>query len=266
MSTTAVAPQTIATGTQHEFGNEWDWYREILPMHEEQFRRWIQPLTPEFFAGKSFLDVGCGVGRNSYWPLKAGASRCLAIDYDERTVAVAKTNLASFENAEVRFQSVYELDLQNELDIAFSIGVIHHLADPRQAVERMVTALKPGGSLILWLYGHEGNERYLAVIDPLRRYVTNKLPPPATRWLARAMTVVLRGYLQLPHRKPYLQLLRQMTFRHLEAIVFDQLIPSIAHYWRKDEVEQLIAGLPLTNVRLTHTNGMSWTVVADKVS
>lgn len=252
------------TGTQHQFGYEWAAYPEIVAQHREQFQRWIAPFREEDFKGKRFLDAGCGMGRNSFWALSAGAASGIAIDYDERTVAAARKNLAGFPNCEVRFQSIYDLAENATVDIAFSIGVIHHLAEPRKAVENMVQALRPGGTLILWLYGREGNEFYLSVIDPFRKFVTSRFPHFMTRWTAAGMTVALKAYLALPHKRPYELLLRKHSFRQLELIVFDQLIPSIAHYWTADEVRQLVAGLPLADNVLSHANGMSWTLVATK--
>jgi SAM-dependent methyltransferase len=260
-------PEAAPTsGTQHQFGYEWELYPEILPLHQEQFKRWIAPFREEDFAGKRFLDGGCGMGRNAFWALQAGATSALAIDYDERTIASARKNLAGFPQCEVRFESIYELDEPDAFDIAFSIGVIHHLAEPRKAIENLVKALKPGGSLVLWVYGKEGNELYLSMIDPLRKLLTSRLPPGATRLLAKAMTVALKGYLALPHSRAYEKLLRGHSFRQLELIVLDQLIPSIAFYWTQAEVRELVKGLPLEDITLAHTNGMSWTLVARKAA
>lgn len=264
MAPTETPSQTA--GTQHQFAYEWERFPEIVPHHQEQFRRWIGTFSEEGFAGKTFLDAGCGMGRNAYWALKAGARAALCIDYDERTLAAARNNLAEFPHCEVRYQSIYDLDEPEKFDVAFAIGVIHHLAEPRRAIENLVSSLVPGGSLILWLYGREGNELYLALVDPVRRHLTSKLPPALTHGLARALTVALKAYLALPHRRAYEKLLRQHSFRQLEAIVLDQLIPTIANYWTRADVLDLIAGLPLENVQLTHTNGMSWSVVAVKAA
>lgn len=253
-----------AVGTQNQFGYQWAAYPEVVEYHREQFRRWIAPFREEDFKGKSFLDAGCGMGRNSLWPLNAGAASGIALDYDERTVAAARENLAAYPNCEVRYQSIYDLAEHAAVDVVFSIGVVHHLAEPRRAVRNLVNAIKPGGTLILWVYAREGNESFLRVIDPLRKYVTSRLPHFMTRWLATAITVALKAYLALPHKRAYEKLIRKHSFRQLELIVLDQLIPTIAHYWTKDEVRDLVAGLPLTDVTLTHTNSMSWTLVAKK--
>jgi SAM-dependent methyltransferase len=254
----------IGKGTERCFGYEWDCYREIIALHERQFVQWITPIPLSFFKGKRFLDAGCGIGRNSLWALRAGAASCYAFDYDERTVAVARKNLQGFANCEVHFESIYDLTRENEFDVAFCIGVIHHLARPEAGVERLVRALKSGGTLILWVYAHEGNERYLALVDPLRRYLTSRLPYGVTRYLSVALTALLKCYLVFPHRDAYFRELKRRSFRHMEAMVFDQLLPSISKYFRRSEVLELIRGLPVELVHLTHTNGMSWTVVAKK--
>lgn len=247
---------------EERFSFAWREYREIIPLHRKQFLGWITPLTLDFFRGKRFLDAGCGIGRNSRWPLESGAASGCAFDCSEVTVSVARENLAGFPNCEVRLLSVYDLEDEGAFDVVFSIGVVHHLARPRLAVERLVRALKPGGTLILWVYAYEGNERYLRWIDPVRRLLTARLPPALTLAVAKPLTLLLRAYALLPHRQEYLRLLRERSFRHVEAMVFDQLLPSVSNYWRREEVLDLVAGLPVSVQHMTHTHDMSWTLIA----
>ncbi|MDR2412124.1 MAG: hypothetical protein LBD66_00755 [Holosporales bacterium] len=61
---------SFTSGSSDRFGYEWNKWNEIIPLYEEQFRRWMPFFSPEDFKGKSFLDVGCGMGRNSYWMMK----------------------------------------------------------------------------------------------------------------------------------------------------------------------------------------------------
>jgi 2-polyprenyl-3-methyl-5-hydroxy-6-metoxy-1,4-benzoquinol methylase len=248
-----------------KFGYEWDLYREIIPLHKDQFEGWISPLPIEFFKGKRFLDAGCGIGRNSVWPLEAGAASCYAFDFDERTVNVAKTNLARFPNCEVGLGSIYDLKFKNEFDVAFCIGVIHHLERPREALTKLIETVKPGGHLIVWVYAREGNRLFLSWFDPLRKFLTSHLSFRLNVWIARFFTVLLRAYLLLPLRSPYLGHLRKRTFRHVEAMVCDQLIPPIAHYWTQDQILDLVKNLGAEVVHLTHTNKISWTLVLKKL-
>lgn len=251
--------------TTHEhFASEWTVYREILPLHKEQFIEWIQPLPLDFFKGKRFLDAGCGIGRNSLWPLRAGAASGVSFDFDERTVDVARFNLEDHPRCEVLYRSIYDIQYENEFDVVICIGVLQHLPDPRLALEKLSRALKPGGTLILWVYSQEGNKRYLLLFDPIRKYLTSRLPPRVTLTIARILTAALKIYIHLPHKNRYIMHLRERSFRHTEAVVYDQLLPPIANYWTKAEVLSLIKGLFLRPKHMTHTNGISWTLVAEK--
>ena len=117
----------------------------LRPEYEAQFRRWTLQVSSEDWAGKTFLDVGCGMGRNSYWPLSYGAKTGVAIDVDQNSLASARRTLEPFGNVTVRHMSAYQIDYENHFDIVFSIGVVHHLEHPELALQEMVKATKPGG-------------------------------------------------------------------------------------------------------------------------
>ena len=79
----SAAPDTasaVHSGSADRFGYEWGRYAELKDIYEEQFRRWTPFMAPEDWRGLSFVDVGCGMGRNSHWPMSYGAAggRCLA--------------------------------------------------------------------------------------------------------------------------------------------------------------------------------------------
>jgi len=252
-------------GSPERFGDSWDKFHEILPVHEEQFRRWTPTLDRDNWRGMRFLDVGCGIGRNSYWPHTYGAASSLSIDIDERTLAAAKRNLSKFESAEVAYRSAYEIGASDEFDIAFSIGVIHHLDDPDTALANMYTALKPGGTMLVWLYGYENNEWIVRFFNPLRRLLFSKLPLPVVYALSAPATALLWLLLKVGFgRTEYMRLIREFSFRHLRAIVYDHMIPRIANYYREDEAVDLLQKTGLVDVEATWVNEMSWTVTGKK--
>lgn len=252
-------------GSPERFGDSWDKFHEILPVHEEQFRRWTPGMNPNDWRGKRFLDVGCGIGRNSYWPHTYGAASSLSIDIDDRTLAAAKRNLADFETAEVEYRSAYEIGAHDEFDIAFSIGVIHHLDDPDRALANMYAALKPGGTMFVWLYGFENNEWIVRFFNPLRRLLFSKLPLPVVFALSAPLTALLWLLLKIGFgRTEYMRMIRGFSFRHLRAIVYDHMIPRIAIYYKEDEAVELLRNAGLVDVRATWVNEMSWTVTGRK--
>ena len=257
--------KTEQHGSPDRFGHSWNIFSEILPVHEEQFLRWTTGLDKTEWRGKNFLDVGCGIGRNSYWPFSYDAESGLSIDIDERTLTAARTNLAQFEGATVENRSAYSIDAANEFDIAFSIGVIHHLEDPGAAIAEMFKAVKPGGKILVWLYGYENNEWLIRYFNPARKILFSKMPLPLVYALSLPATALLWSFLKLGFgRTDYMKMIRKFSFRHLRAIVYDHMIPIIALYYTRDEALQLLQKSGLQDVTAHWVNEMSWTVIGTK--
>lgn len=251
--------------SQDRFGYEWDKYNFLLPVYEEQFLMWIGSLNKGDFFGKSVLDAGCGMGRNSFWACKYGAKELVAFDYDQRSIEAAKKNLEQFPQASVKFSSIYDIDYLNKFDIVFSIGVIHHLGNPKLALQKLFQAVKPGGKMLIWVYGYENNEWVVKYINPIRK-ITSRLPLWLVHFVTYIFSVPLYVYLKLfPHSSKYLKLLKKFSFRHIHLTVFDQLIPKIANYWKKSEVENLISLLPGNQIHsIYNIKGYSWTLLVEK--
>ena len=254
-------------GSPDRFGYEWDVYAEILPEHEEQFRRWTVPLEPQDWQGKDFLDVGCGMGRNSYWPLKYGATGGVAVDIDERSLESARRNLKPFPGMRVMRASVYDLPFEDRFDFAFSIGVVHHLEYPQRALERMVRTVKPGGRVLIWVYGRENNRWLVSVLDPFRRVLFSRLPIGVAHHLSLYPAVLIWLLVRLGVRPiEYFRLIRKFDFAHLRAIVFDQMLPRIAHYWPRETVARMMLEAGLVDIRLTWVNQMSWSAIGTRMA
>src|SRR4029078_4867325 len=159
-------------------------FPEILPAHREQFMRWTAALPRENWGGAFFLDAGCGIGRNTYWAMIEGAAGGVAFDIAERSLEAARPNLKSYVSVDVRNQSIYKIPEENCFDIVFSIGVIHHLSKPETALRQMVRAAKPGGHVLIWVYGRENMSWLTRYFDPLRRSLLSRLPFPLVFYLS----------------------------------------------------------------------------------
>ena len=255
----------VSAGSPDRFGYEWHNYPELRPEYEEQFRRWTAHLKPEDWCGLTFLDVGCGMGRNSYWPMTYGAAGGLAIDVNDRSLAAARRTLAPFPNMRIEKRSAYEIGRKDEFDLVFSIGVIHHLQYPQQALASMVKATRPGGRVLIWVYGFENNRWTVFLLDPLRKALFSRLPIGIVHHLALYPTIILWLLLRLGFGSiAYFRLLRRFSFRHLRSIVFDQILPKTAHYWPRATVERMMREQGLLDVRLIWVNEMSWSAVGTK--
>jgi SAM-dependent methyltransferase len=264
MSKHRIGISKLAKGSPERFGYSWDHYAGILPEHEEQFLRWTA-LDKSFWRGVRFVDAGCGIGRNSHWPMTYGALGGVAADVDERTIEHARQNLAQFPGVEVRKQSIYDITEVDTFDIAFSIGVVHHLADPDAAVARLTRATKPGGLVLVWLYGRENNRWIVHLFNPLRRALFSRLPLGLVHVLSCPLTALLWCALRLGLPSgAYYRLIRRFSFAHLRAIVFDHMIPRIALYYTRAEAEALLARAGLVDIRSVWVNENSWSMIGHK--
>jgi SAM-dependent methyltransferase len=270
MSEGAVLGPEPTLDTSRRFGFEWDRYQDFYPHYEEQFLGWVSPLCAEDFAGLDVLDAGCGMGRNSRWAAQYGARSVLAIDYAELAVVAAREGLSDLPNVSVERQSLYDVDRSEAFDLCFSVGVIHHLEFPERAIARLHETLRPGGRLVVWLYGYEGNELWVHFFRALHP-VLKRLPPALVHAIAYLVSAPIFAALRLGFHRllrmgnaSYLDAIARFPFAHLHKIVFDQLLPDIAHYYQRNEVEQLFAGQEWGDVSIHHNRGYSWTVVCQR--
>lgn len=248
-------------GSPDRFGYEWATYNTILPESRTQLERWLGSTGLSHFAGKTVMDVGCGMGRNPYWMAKAGARSVLAVDVDEQSLAAARANLRDLPNVRVEKCSVYELnpDVQGRFECVSCIGVLHHLSRPELALQKMWMCVAPGGDLVLWVYGREGNRLLLPLIQALRA-LGSRLPLEITRLLAKIITWVSWPLiLWWPWRTSYYASLKKLSRRNVESIVFDQMLPRIAHYWTGDELRRLLEPIGAA-ATIEQVQGNSWHV------
>jgi len=250
---------------KNRFGYEWSQYPKIIPLYETQFKAWTSPIAENEWLNKSVLDAGCGTGRNSQWPLQYGAKEIVAFDIDPRTVDVARRNLSRFSNCEIIQKSIYDLTWENKFDISFSIGVIHHLDNPKKAVKNLVRAVKPGGKILIWVYGKEGHSRLKATLNWIRK-CTCRIPLPILNLIVYPFSLLWWSYMRfLPHKHPYLKQFRRAHVWHVHSILFDQLLPDIVNYWTRDEAIDLFSNLDIKDIQTEWINKGSWTVCATKV-
>ncbi len=265
----ALPPEAAATAER--FGYEWTRFAEIRPEYEAQFLGWIAPVERTAFAGRRVLDAGCGKGRHLRLAARFGAREVIGVDVGP-AVEVAARNTADLPNVHVVQGDLTRPPLRRgSVELVYSIGVLHHLAEPAAGFRALAPLLVPGGLFVAWLYAREGNGWVLALVDPVRR-LTRRLPLPlvsALAWMLSApLWTAVRGLYgparsrpRLGRRLPYasyLQDLAPFPFRELHSIAFDHLLAPVAHYMARGEVERCFTegGLLVRSLRWHHEN--SW--------
>lgn len=120
--------------------------------------------------GLRVLDVGCGNGYVLSHYARHGAE-VVGVDLTRTAVELSRKRFAlgglSGEFVEVDGNALPFPDAH--FDIVCSMGVLHHIADPRPMVDEIFRVLKPGGRLIVMLY-HRYSWKNLVLIRMRRMF------------------------------------------------------------------------------------------------
>src|SRR5216683_1258468 len=152
----------------------------------------------------------------------------------------------------------------------YCLGVVHHTPDPALTFDRLVEALGPNGVLTVWVYGAENNGWITRLVSPLRRQVTSKLPHRLLRLLSKLLVLPLYGLAAAATRVPlpyseYLRYLRRYPYRYMTHIVYDHLVPEIAHYLPRAELDRWVEKHGL-HAQVSSRNGNSWRLLASRLA
>jgi SAM-dependent methyltransferase len=267
--------------TKENFGYSWNVFAAQEKYFDAQFEGWIAPASVAEFKDQVVLEAGCGMGRHTELVARSGAKAVIGVDFSS-AVYPAERRVEAYPNAHIIRADINALPLKVCADIAFSVGVLHHLPDPRRGFLSVVSRVRPGGKVIAWVYGAENNGWITRVVSPLRARVLSKLPMPAVSSLAFGLTACLLFpalklvYKPLTDRESlrplgkklfyatYLSSIAPFSFRHVRHIVFDHLLAPIAFYIPREEMEHWAREADLEGPIVRWHNQMSWTLIGTR--
>jgi SAM-dependent methyltransferase len=147
-----------------------DYFRTLGPGSRytpEQFLDFFAPLDPGDFAGKDVVELGFGHGSflahwTRYRPARLSGIE-LGDTVDEVRRKLAETDVA----LDLHRGDLTRLDLGPH-DLAYCIGVIHHLQQPEEGFRAVLRHTKAGGHFHCWTYALEGHGIALRLVDALR--------------------------------------------------------------------------------------------------
>jgi uncharacterized protein YbaR (Trm112 family) len=260
--------------TAARFSEEWTRWTELRAYYEKQFLGWVAPVSRDDFAGRVVFEGGCGKGRHTELVARFGAKAIVSIDLGE-SAFVAFRNTRQFPNAHVAMGDLTHPPVRPLFDLAFSVGVLHHMPNPSVGAASVSAVVRDGGRIVIWVYGLENNEWIPRFVDPVRHAITSKVPYRVLRAVSALPAALIWAAIRLlyrsgpdgwgPRHLPYGQYLSSMQgfpFDELELIVFDQLVTPVAYYLPRAEVAGWFAGPRFEEVSVRWHNQMSWTVTA----
>lgn len=228
--------------TFSSFGYEWNAFDAIHDEDESFAAVYFKDLDLPSLAGRVGLDAGCGKGRYTR-VLARHLKALIALDGSD-AVRAAVHNLRDHDNVGVvRADLRLRLFAEESLDFIASLGVLHHLDDPRQGFLDLARYLAPGGQILVYLYSRPESRNARAVAlaaATATRRVTVHVPHTLLNALSRPMAALLFLGVVLPGRygdrlgfgalsRLPMSAYRDKPFRSLVLDTFDRLSAPVEH-------------------------------------
>ena len=238
----------------------------------EQFVDWLAPLTRNEIERRSVLEFGCGNGSLLVHLTKWQPSQITGVDLG-RSTSAAESNMrqTGYQNYTIK-QADLTTFASDGFEVVYCIGVLHHLANPRQGFEAVIANTRPGGRFHCWVYAREGNWLIIHIVDPIRR-ITSRLPWRITKYVIAAPLAAfyfvyassLRAarhvtWLRFAPLFEYSVWIAQRPYSFFLHVAFDQLIAPRTVYIDKAAIEEWLKHprvIPETSY-VFFRNGNSW--------
>lgn len=245
--------------TAESFAYEWKHIYQENNFEQQNFFHFLSPFVKETdLRGKKTLDIGCGSGRFTKWAALSGTEVSFGTDLGE-TVEVAYALTKDLPNVAIVQADIYAMPFRDTFDIAYSIGVLHHLPEPQVGFLKLPPVLKKGGEMLIWVYNRRNNARALYFYEPLRSLL-KKLPKPILfklcyipggivhsinlfgKWLSSI------GFPDIEAKLPFAYY-RHFPFNMKLNDAFDVLATPKSNYYYREEIEKWFQTATLKNIQ-----------------
>lgn len=176
-----VENQTLSTFRKHrpsEYFSHLD-SSDAFKLHDqkvENLYRFGLCMPPEFFAGKSLIDLGSGTGEHTVSLARWGA-HCTLVEMNDEALSRARDVFSratsNIDSHKFINSSLYDIDidgLAGSYDISHSRGVFTHVSNKDLAFNILCKLAKPGGYVI---YGDRNSSG--GIQEMLQRYAIYRL-------------------------------------------------------------------------------------------
>jgi SAM-dependent methyltransferase len=263
--------ECVRARTYRSFGFEWKQFARQLPQYRENFHWYLEPLASAPLRGLRVLDAGCGMGRHTVHFLGEGAE-VVALDASPAIEAAAANGRDA--NALFLQADVLRLPLADcSFDLVCCLGVLHHIEDTAGGLAELVRVLRPGGSLLVYLYHDPGEtsrwrERLLGCVNAARR-LTTRVPLQLLRAVTWLFSIIVFFVYLVPAKGltrvgSLAEIVRGLPlgqyvdypFRVFWNDQFDRFSAPLEKRFRRSEVEELLRAAGLVEVRVM--GGYGW--------
>ena len=251
--------------TVEGFGDEWVRFDQSKLSEAELLRRFKQyfSIFPfEYLSNKSIgFDMGCGSGR---WAKliapQVGMLHCID---PSSALKVAKKNLKKYSNCTFHNASVDCLPMKdNSMDFGYSLGVLHHIPNPTQGLQKCIEKLKPGAPFLLYFYYAFDDRplwfKFIWSLSNFLRICISRLPHFARYIVSQLIAILI--YLPLAYislilekvgfnvKNIPLSFYRNTSFYSMRTDALDRFGTRLEHRYSKKQIKQMMEDSGLENI------------------
>ena len=270
----------------NSFGHEWAAFDYSEAQTNEaldaQFLAYCEPIDLSQFNPETSLaaDFGAGSGR---WTsrLLPYFSQVYALEPSDGANKVLTKKFVNESRVKILQETVGMNSIpSNSLDLAMSLGVLHHIPDTGLAIKDVASKIKPGGFFLCYLYYKLDNKpiyyRGLFWASNSIRWVISRLPYVMRRMIARIIATAV--YLPLARTSKLLSTkglnvsniplhhYADMPFVMLQNDALDRFGTRLEQRFSKKEITEMLgnAGFDLSTLRFSDVEPF-WTFSVKKL-
>ena len=267
------------------FGREWAKYNYLNGIASEaldrQFMAYTSPINLEEFDRKSSTaaDFGAGSGR---WAERLAPFfyKVYALDPSAAAVQVMNEKFSRDSKVQVLHEDIERNSIsENSLDLAISLGVLHHIPDTSQAILDVGKKIKSGGVFLCYLYYKVEDKplfyRAIFSLTNVVRYLISRMPHALRMLIAKLIAFSI--YLPLARYSRFhlsrgkdisnfpLHHYANMPFVMLENDALDRFGTRLEQRFNKAEIEEMLtsANFDITTLKFSEAEPF-WTFAVRK--
>ena len=206
-------------------------WTEYIPEYKDSEKHWEIFYSANEIKNMTVLDAGCGTGIFSIIFANNGAAKVIGIDISEGSLNTAQNLKKKFalENAEFLKEDMLHLPFPDEnFDIVWAWGTVHHTTDPFQAINELIRVLKKDGSLLLAVY----TRTRLTFIHEIIRRTLIHTPKKTWKLISKILAVFLSPVVFFFKKRE-----KSRKGEKLEELIMDWYFVPIRHYYRPSEIQ-----------------------------
>lgn len=223
---------------------------------DSQFKAYLKPLDLNIFDKTTAIaaDFGAGSGR---WCARMSKyfSKIYAIEPSDGANKVLQKRFANDPNIEILKETVESNSLPLEsLDLAFSLGVLHHIPDTSLAIKQISERIKPGGYFLCYLYYKLDDKpqfyRFIFNLVNILRFGISKMPFVLKKYICNFLAIMI--YYPLAKTSKYLIKIgvsvsniplhhyADMSFEMMANDALDRFGTKLEQRFNKEEIIQML--------------------------